>query len=204
MKAKLLLLLCSLFWVSQASAATRYISDDVYAFLHAGPSNQYRIIGSIKAGEPVDFLDRNADTEYVQIRDADGRTGWMDGQFLQTDASFRSRLPVLEKELSDIRAQLASVDERHAQDVADKLSLIERQQQELSVLTARLDELGSSHARLTSENQRLSSLMDDKEHQMRLDWLVHGGLVAGIGALVGLVLPMLPLRRRKRQDRWMN
>ena len=204
MKAKFLLLLCSLFWVSQASAATRYISDDVYAFLHAGPSNQYRIIGSINSGETVEFLGRNNDTEYVQIKDAEGRTGWMDGRFLQTEESFRSRLPVLEKALNDTRAQLASVDERHAQDVADKVNLIERQQQELATLTARLDELSSSHEQLSSENQRLSSLMDDREHQMRLDWLVHGGLVAGAGALVGFVLPMIPLRRRKRQDRWMN
>ncbi|MDP5292092.1 TIGR04211 family SH3 domain-containing protein [Oceanimonas sp. CHS3-5] len=204
MKAKFLLLLCSLFWVSQASAATRYISDDVYAFLHAGPSNQYRIIGSINSGETVEFLGRNNDTEYVQIKDAEGRTGWMDGRFLQTEESFRSRLPVLEKALNDTRAQLASVDERHAQDVADKVNLIERQQQELATLTARLNELSSSHEQLSSENQRLSSLMDDREHQMRLDWLVHGGLVAGAGALLGFVLPMIPLRRRKRQDRWMN
>ncbi|MCC4263986.1 TIGR04211 family SH3 domain-containing protein [Oceanimonas baumannii] len=205
MKAKLLLpLLCSLLWVSQASAATRYISDDVYAFLHAGPSNKYRIIGSINAGEKVEFLNRNADTKYMQIKDAEGRTGWIDGRFLQSEESFRSRLPVLEKELTDTQQQLATVDERHSQDVADKVNLIERQQQELTTLKAKLDELSSSHDTLSSENERLTSLMDTKEHQMRLDWLVHGGIVAGIGALVGFVLPAIPLRRRKRQDRWMN
>ena len=203
--AKLLLpLLCSLLWVSQAGAATRYISDDVYAFLHAGPSNQYRIIGSINSGEAVEFLGRNNDTEYVQIKDIDGRTGWIDGRFLQTEESFRSRLPALEKALSDARDQLDTLDERHAQDVADKVNLIERQQQELATLKARLNELNSSHQRLSSENERLTSLMDNKEHQMRLDWLVHGGLVAGVGALLGFVLPMIPLRRRRRQDRWMN
>ncbi|NHH99751.1 MULTISPECIES: TIGR04211 family SH3 domain-containing protein [Oceanimonas] len=205
MNAKLLLpLLCGLLWVSQASAATRYISDDVYAFIHAGPSNQYRIIGTVNAGEPVDYLKRDADTDYVQIRDADDRTGWVDGRFLQTEESFRSRLPTLENELSDARDKLANTDERHAQDVADKVNLIERQRQELTTLKARLSELSASHEQLSSENQRLSSLMDDKEHRMRLDWLVHGGLVAGVGALVGFVLPMVPLRRRKRQDRWMN
>lgn len=205
MKAKLLLpLLCSLLWVSQASAATRYISDDVYAFLHAGPSNKYRIIGSINAGEKVEFLNRNADTKYMQIKDAEGRTGWIDGRFLQTEESFRSRLPVLEKELTDTQQQLATVDERHSQNVADQVNLIERQQQELTTLKAKLDELSSSHDTLSSENERLTSLMDTKEHQMRLDWLVHGGIVAGIGALVGFVLPIIPLRRRKRQDRWMN
>ncbi|WP_107851857.1 TIGR04211 family SH3 domain-containing protein [Oceanimonas marisflavi] len=205
MNAKLLLpLLCSLLWVSQAGAATRYISDDVYAFLHAGPSNQYRIIGSINSGEAVEFLGRNNDTEYVQIKDIDGRTGWIDGRFLQTEESFRSRLPALEKALSDARDQLDTLDERHAQDVADKVNLIERQQQELATLKVRLNELNSSHQRLSSENERLTSLMDNKEHQMRLDWLVHGGLVAGVGALLGFVLPMIPLRRRRRQDRWMN
>ncbi|MDV2857624.1 MULTISPECIES: TIGR04211 family SH3 domain-containing protein [Oceanimonas] len=204
MKAKLLLLLCSLFWVSQANAATRYVSDDVYAFLHAGPSNKYRILGSINAGEKIEFLDRDANTKYVQIKDAEGRTGWMDGRFLQTEESFRSRLPVLEAELKETQQQLATVDERHAQDVADKVNLIERQQQELTTLKAELSEISSSHEQLTTENARLTSLMDDKEHQMRLDWLVHGGIVAGIGALVGFILPMIPLRRRKRQDRWMN
>ncbi|PSJ41414.1 TIGR04211 family SH3 domain-containing protein [Zobellella endophytica] len=205
MKSKCLLaLLCSLSWLGNAMAETRYISDNVYAYLHAGPSNQYRIIGSINAGETVEYLNRNAESKYVQIRDGEGRTGWVDGQFVQTEESFRSRLPALEQELGDTRQQLATVDQRHRQDVADKVTQLADQEQELSKLRSQLDELSQRSEALQEENRRLSSLMDDREHNMRMDWLLRGGLVAGIGALFGFLLPLIPLRRKRRQDRWMN
>nr|WP_237333016.1 TIGR04211 family SH3 domain-containing protein [Zobellella iuensis] len=200
----LLALLCSLPWLGHAEAATRYISDNVYAFLHSGPGNQYRILGSINAGEPVEYLSRNADSKYVQIRDGEGRTGWVDGQYIQTGESFRSRLPALEQELATTKQQLASADERHRQDVIDKTSRLQQQEQELSELHSQLAALRQTGDQLAADNRRLSSLMDDREHQMRLDWLLRGGLVAGVGALIGFLLPLIPLRRKRKQGRWMN
>ncbi|OIN03772.1 TIGR04211 family SH3 domain-containing protein [Oceanisphaera psychrotolerans] len=205
MKSKLLVaLLCYLPWLGMATAAPRYISDNVYAYLHAGPSNKYRIIGSINAGEPVVQLDQDKTTEYVQVRDGEGRTGWVDGQFIQREESFRSRLPSLEEELTNTKQLLGSVDERHEQDMLDKTTRLQQQEQELSQVHEQLNELRRQHAKLERENQRLSSLMDDKEHKMRLDWLLNGGLVAGAGVLFGILLPMIPLRRRRNQGRWMN
>lgn len=206
MKSKLLVaLLCGLSWLSTAQAADRYISDDVYAFMHAGPSNKFRILGSIQAGETVTVLARDAQTKYVHVRDADGRTGWVEGQFVQSNESFRSKLPKLEESLKKTKQQLATVDERHAQDIIDKTNRLSLQDQELSTTQAELNALREQHDKLQSENQRLTSLMDDKEHQMRLDWLLNGGIVAGIGALVGFLLPLIPWRRKKRnQARWMN
>lgn len=204
MKSRLLLaLLCCLPWL-KAVADTRYVSDNVYAYLHTGPSNKYRIMGSINAGEAVTFLARDADTGYMKIRDQDGRTGWIDGDFIQREESLRSRTPRLEQELGELKEKLAGLDEGHRQDLADKLNLIERQQTELDTLREQLGALREDSDRLSVENQRLTSLMDDREHSMRMDWLLRGGMVAGAGALFGLLLPMLPLRRRRRQDRWMN
>ena len=206
MKSKLLIaLLCSLSWLSTAHAADRYISDDVYAYLHAGPSNKFRILGSIQAGETVTELARDAQTKYVHIRDAEGRTGWVEGQFLQSEESFRSKLPKVENELTTIKEQLSSVDERHAQDIIDKTARLQQQDQALAAAQIELNELRAQHDTLERENQRLSSMMDDKERQIRMDWLKNGGIVAGIGALVGFLLPLVPLRRKKRNsDRWMN
>ena len=36
-----------------AAGQARYISDDVYLFLHGGPGTQYRILGSIEAGQEI-------------------------------------------------------------------------------------------------------------------------------------------------------
>lgn len=205
MKSKLLVaLLCSLSWLSMANAADRYISDDVYAYLHAGPSNKFRILGSIKAGETVTELARDAQTKYVHIRDADGRTGWVEGEFVQSEESFRSKLPKIESELKNTKAQLSSVDERHEQDVLEKTNRLQLQDQELTEVQAELSALRQQHDTLNSENQRLTSLMDNKQHQMRLDWLLYGGMVAGIGALFGFLLPLIPRRKSRHQSRWMN
>lgn len=205
MKAKLLVaLLCYLPLLGMAEAANRYVSDNVYAYLHAGPSNKFRIIGTINAGESVVQLDRDAQTKYVQIRDADGRTGWIDGQFMQNNESFRSRLPALEAELEHTKQQLGTADERHQQDILDKSTRLAQQEQELTQVSEQLNALRQQHAQLESENQRLASLMDDKEHRMRLDWLLNGGLVAGAGILFGILLPMVPLRRKRNNGRWMN
>lgn len=205
MKSKLILvLLCYLPWLSMAEAANRYISDDVYAYLHTGPSNKYRIMGSIQAGEPVEELDRDAQTKYVQIRDSEGRTGWVEGSFVQNEESFRTKLPALEEELANTKALLNSADERHEQDVADKSRRLTEQEAELQQIQGQFSELRTENAKLASENQRLTSLMDDKEHQIRLDWLINGGIVAGIGALVGFLLPLIPLRRKRNSGRWMN
>ena len=198
-------LLCSLTWLNTAHAANRYISDDVYAYLHAGPSNKFRILGSIKAGESVTELARDPQTKYVHIRDADGRTGWVEGEFVQNAESFRSKVAKLEDSLKTTKEQLSSVDERHEQDIVDKTNRLQLQDQALAEQQTELEQLRAQHDKLESENLRLTSLMDDKEHSMRLDWLINGGIVAGIGALVGFLLPLIPLRRRKRnQGRWMN
>nr|WP_243453982.1 TIGR04211 family SH3 domain-containing protein [Oceanisphaera pacifica] len=187
-----------------AQAANRYIADDVHTFLHAGSSNKYRIIGSIKAGEPVTLLDTDARTKYVQIRDADGRVGWVDGNFVQNNESFRSKLPALEAQLAETKQRLNTADERHQQDILDKSARLAQQDQELAELNEQLVDVRQQHAELKQENQRLTSLMDDKEHQMRLDWLLNGGIVAGVGLLVGIFLPMIPLRRKRKNGRWMN
>ena len=40
---------------------SRYVSDNIYTFLHRGPGKQYRIIGSINAGEAVTQLAQSED-----------------------------------------------------------------------------------------------------------------------------------------------
>ncbi|KJG82309.1 hypothetical protein RN24_21495, partial [Yersinia pestis subsp. microtus bv. Ulegeica] len=43
----------------------------------------------------------------------------------------------------------------------------------------------------------------DKQRTIILQWFMYGGGVAGIGLLLGLVLPHL-IPSRKKNNRWMN
>lgn len=88
-------------------AQDRYIADKLFTYMHSGPSNQYRIIGSIDAGEKVKLINTNKDTDYTQIVDERGRTGWVESRFVTRDVSMAVRLPQLEKELADVKSKLA-------------------------------------------------------------------------------------------------
>ena len=47
-------------------ARDSYISDKLFTYVHSGPSNDYRIIGSVDAGEPIRVLSRNKASGFTQ------------------------------------------------------------------------------------------------------------------------------------------
>ena len=47
---------------AQDSSKPAFISDALFVFLHSGPNNQYRIIGTVNAGQSVTFLQEDSDT----------------------------------------------------------------------------------------------------------------------------------------------
>lgn len=48
-------------------AQDRYIADKLFTYMHSGPSNQYRILGSIDAGEKVKLIEVNKESGYSQL-----------------------------------------------------------------------------------------------------------------------------------------
>lgn len=58
----------SITWAAHAEDK-RYISDELSTYVHSGPGNQYRIVGTLNAGEEVTLLSVNDSTNYGQIRD---------------------------------------------------------------------------------------------------------------------------------------
>ena len=59
MKKLIITVLFTLLAAPAALAADRYISDDLFTFMHSGPNNTYRIMGSVNAGEKVKLLQVN-------------------------------------------------------------------------------------------------------------------------------------------------
>ena len=70
--------------------------------------------------------------------------------------------------------------------------------EELEASRKALDaELSNSQSELRTAQARLG----DENNQLLMRYLVYGGGIAGIGLLLGLILPALT-RGRKRNDRW--
>ena len=81
-------------------SAVRYISDDIYVFLLAGPGTQYRITGTIKVGEKVDTLKYDAATKFMRVKTRAGKIGWVKNSELQQGLPAKIRLPAIQKQLT--------------------------------------------------------------------------------------------------------
>ena len=67
---------------NDSNGEIRYISDDLYTYIHAGPGRNYRILGSVVAGTRVTQLQIDAENNFVEIIDDKQRTGWVDATFI--------------------------------------------------------------------------------------------------------------------------
>ncbi|MBC7001902.1 SH3 domain-containing protein [Photobacterium sp. BZF1] len=198
----LLLFACAMATMPAQAQQTRYISDNLFTYMHNGPSTQYRIMGSVNAGTKVDLLETNSSTGFSKIRDNRGRTGWVNSDFVSTQVGLKVRFPALEKELTEVKSQLEealeSGDEKTAS-LQNSLKLRNEQITDLETQNGQLNEqLMSSQAEIRELRARLDTQKDD----LLMRWFTYGGMVAGGGLLFGLVLPHLIPRRRKRNNGW--
>jgi SH3 domain protein len=76
MMLKLRLIGLTLLAFSAATAVhaeeKRYVSDELNTWVRTGPGDNYRLVGTVNAGEEVSLLQTNADTSYGQVRDSSG------------------------------------------------------------------------------------------------------------------------------------
>ncbi|WP_165905007.1 TIGR04211 family SH3 domain-containing protein [Parashewanella curva] len=187
--------------LTTAQEDTRYVSENIYIYLHSGPGSQYKILGSVAAGKTISSLNET-ENGYAKIIDDKGREGWVQANMITSKPTFRITQPQLEQQLADIKQSLSQNDSKEAQLTAqlqqttDKLSLAEQakkkaEQELLKVQMQTKDEV----ARLQTQ---VNELNDDAKYQF---WR-EGGMIAGIGLLIGLVIAYLPRPSRKHKTRW--
>lgn len=200
-KATLLLfaLACA---ASSASAATRYISDELHTYIHAGPSTQYKIIGSVEAGEHINVIQTNTNAGFTQIKDSKGRSGWIDSKFVSNRPGLKERLPRLEAELTKLKAQLNSAKDKAIKDKANLEENVESRAKQIHELQNLNTKLNEELQQAQALNRNLDAKLDTQKNDLLMRWFSYGGVVGGVGLLLGLLLPhLVPSRRRK--DRWM-
>jgi SH3 domain protein len=189
-----LLLLSAMILLSPsllAQGQSRYISDDVFIYLLGGPSTEYRIIGSIEAGQPVTLLPES-ENGYSKIVDHKGREGWVASDMLSDKPSFRQILPQLQSELAQANARLETMNSVEVQDDEQ----IDKIKSELAQARQALDKVSQER------DQALADIAAAKQEETYRMWR-EGGLIAAVGALLGVILVYLPRPQRRRKNRWM-
>ncbi len=191
----LLFLLCL---VSTANAA-RYISDDLFTYLHSGPGTKYKIIGSINAGEKISIIQRNAN--FTQIKDSKGRSGWISSKYISNQPGLKERLPKLENQLSKLKAQLNTASDKANKDKASLEENLISYKNQVTQLQKTNSELNEDLQKIQALNRNLNAKLDTQKDDLLMKWFTYGAMVAGGGLLLGLILPsMIP--NRKRKARW--
>ena len=181
----------------------RYISDELSTWVRSGPGDQYRLVGKLNAGEQVTLLQTNNESQYGQIRDAEGKTNWITLAQLSAEPSLRTRVPQLEQQVKDLTDKLANIDSSWNQRTADMQKKVAASD---SVINGLKDENQQLRNQLIVAQKKVNAAnvqLDDKQRAIIMQWFMYGGGVAGVGLLLGLLLPhMIP--RRKKNNRWMN
>ncbi|MFS1702501.1 TIGR04211 family SH3 domain-containing protein [Alteromonas sp. AMM-1] len=168
-----------------------YVADDLYVFMHSGPGRNYRIVGSIEAGLPVTILGRSDDGSYTQIQDEEEREGWIETQFLINTISRRAQLPELSQRVAERDQQVSALTAKQ-----------QKLQQQLVEAKQQISELESDQAQAQQRIQQLTAQIQSQDNEELYRMFTYGGIVAGAGVLLGIIVTFIP-KRRRRNDTWM-
>ncbi len=182
---------------------TRYISDDLITYIHSGPGNQFRIVGALNSGDQVTLKSVNTTTNYGQIVDAKGRDAWIPLDQLSTSPSLRTQVPDLQQQVKTLTDKLSNIDNSWNQRTAEMQQKVASSDGIINGLKKENQDLKNQLIVAQKKVSAVNVQLDDKQRTIILQWFMYGGGVAGIGLILGLVLPHL-VPRRKKKDRWMS
>ncbi|MBA5763888.1 SH3 domain-containing protein [Vibrio sp. 404] len=202
MKKLVFMILACLIAAPSAMAKDRYISDNLFTYMHSGPSNQFRIIGSVNAGEKVTLVSSDKKTGYSQVVDNRGRKGWVATNFVTTQESMTTRLPRLEKELADVKSKLANASENANKEKAGLVDSLENRNSQIAEMEKSYSDMSQQLTASQTEVRNLRAKLDTQKDDLLLKYFTYGGGVAGIGLLLGLILPHIVPRKKRSPAGW--
>ncbi len=189
----------ALFSASALAQDGHWVSDSLTTFVRSGPTDGYRIVGTLTSGDPVTVLQTQGD--YTQVRGPDGDEVWVQSQFIQDQPSAQQQLPALQKKVDQLTTRLDGIDDEWNQRVADMRNDLKDRQAQVDELQATNNQLNQAYSQAESKMREMQARLDTQEEDLLMRYFMYGGGVAGAGLILGLIVPHLPRRRRKR-DRW--
>ncbi len=177
---------------------TRWVSDSLTTYVRSGPTDGYRIVGTLKSGQKVELISTQGD--YSQVRGEGGSTVWIPSSELQAKPGQAERLPQLEQQVAELSGQLKTIDDSWKNRVQGMQETLDSRKQQIDELEARRKDLDAQLTQAQSELRSTQAKLGNENKQALMQYMVYGGSIAGAGLLAGLILPSMT--RRKKNDRW--
>lgn len=199
MQKKFAALLAGLLFGASAMAQTQYVTENLNTYLRKGPGDQFKISGTIQAGEKVTLLDRKE--RYALVRDSKNREGWILASEVSNNPSSRELTPQLQQKVQELTAKLNNIDKDWQQRTIEMQRRTQQSDQQSSELLEQNALLKRELEILKNKNRDLEALQNAETREIMIQYFLYGGSVLGLGLLLGLIIPML-LPRRKRNNGW--
>lgn len=184
---------------AESAGSQRWVSDSLNTYVRSGPTDGYRIVGTLKSGQKVELVSTQGD--YSQVRSESGNNVWILSSDLQEQPGQAERVPQLTQEVSDLTAKLSTIDDSWKSRVQGMQETMDTRKKLIDDLEARNKALNDQLAASQSQLRDTEARLGDENNQVLMRYMVYGGSIAGAGLLLGLILPALT-RGRKRNDRW--
>ena len=197
----MIMVLLALFSVP-SFAQQFYVADKLFTYMHSGPSAQYRIIGSVDAGDKIQLIQSDKASGYTQIVDDRGRKGWVQSKFITSTESMAVRLPRLEKELSEVKAKLASAESDANREKEGLVESLEIRSGQVSELEQNYSDMMSKFSAAQGQIRELSAKLDTQKEDLLMKYFLYGGGVMVGGIFFGIILPHIIPKRRKNRSDW--
>ncbi|GAA3901336.1 TIGR04211 family SH3 domain-containing protein [Halomonas cibimaris] len=178
-----------------------WVSEELTTYVRSGPTDGYRIVGTLSAGEQVAKLETSG--KYTRVKSQSGDTVWILSEELQATPSAREKLPELKTQVAELTAELDRINETWETRVAGMKQRLQTRAQRIDELEAQNKALADDAETLRRQSRKLNARLDTQKEDLLMRYFMYGGGVAGAGLLVGLIVPHLP-RRRKKRDRWFH
>lgn len=199
----------------QASAATRYISDELTVPVRSGPSGGHRIVHrGLASGTSMEVLGVDEDAGFTHIRTRGGTDGWVRTQYLVSEPIAKHKLAAAQRDMKRAQDALTKEKERVKEltqttrsqsntntSSQQKIKSLEAELAEIKRISAGAIEAHDSNQKLQEVNARLQEELDDlAESHARLqddsdnDMLMIGGGLILLGLLAGAAIKARPQR----------
>ncbi len=192
--------LLATFAATQAHGANeRWVSDNLSTYVRSGPTDGYRIVGTVKSGQKLELI--NTQGDYSQVKGESGDTVWLPSSNLQDVPGPVERVPQLTEQVAQLSTQLKTIDDTWNKRVQGMQETLDARKTLIDELQTRSKTLSDQLTDAQSDLRTAQAKLGNENKQVMMSYMVYGGSIAGAGLLAGLILPALS-RGRKRKDRW--
>lgn len=213
-----LLLIIPIAIDSQSVSAqdSRYVGDDVFIVLHAGPGSNYRWLGKLIPGTQLVEQRRSTDGNWSEVKTERGTVGWVQSEYLASEPPAQVRLPAIVRQLEDaerdtaaMRASLSEVESARdslSAELADtkvQLQTVSEELAQLRQISGSAIETAESNRQLMEDTSTLRTNLDTLEadnqrlrDRVQSSAFIDGALAVVFGVIITLVAPRLWPKRR--------